>query len=54
LIHAGTHWSARVADALARYRPDAARPRFARSDAALEPALPAQAQLLTSWIIAAA
>ena len=54
LIRAEGDWSARVADALARYRPDVARPRFARSDAALEPALPAQAQLLTSWIIAAA
>ncbi|MEJ0039715.1 MAG: hypothetical protein WDO68_27360 [Gammaproteobacteria bacterium] len=54
LTHAGNNWSARVADALATYRPSAVRPRFARSDAALEPTLPPQAQLLTSWIIAAA
>jgi len=54
LAQAGAQWSARLADALARYRPDPARQRFGRSNAALEPALPAQAQLLTSWIIAAA
>jgi hypothetical protein len=54
LAHAGSQWSGRLADALARYRPDPARQRFGRSNAALEPALPAQAQLLTSWIIAAA
>jgi len=53
LIRAGADWSTRVADALARYRPDTARPRFTRSDSALEPVLPPQAQLLTSWIIAA-
>jgi hypothetical protein len=54
LTHAGQQWSARVADALATYRPDAARSRFGRSHAALEPVLPPGAQLLTSWIIAAA
>jgi len=54
LTHAGQQWSARVADALATYRPDGARARFGRSHAALEPVLPAGAQLLTSWIIAAA
>ena len=54
LRRAGQHWPARIADALATYRPHAARQRLGRSDAALEPALPPGAQLLTSWIIAAA
>jgi hypothetical protein len=54
LTQAGPQWTARIADALAAYRPDAARPRPGRSDAALEPVLPPRAQLLTSWIIAAA
>lgn len=53
LARAGEHWFMHVADALARYRPQPEGPRFARSDAALEPGLPPQAQLLTSWIIAA-
>jgi hypothetical protein len=54
LSQAGRHWPARIADALAAYRPQATRPRFGRSEAALDPALPPQALLLTSWIIAAA
>lgn len=54
LSGAGEQWVPRVADALARYRPQANGPRFGRSDSALEPALPSRAQLLTSWIIAAA
>jgi hypothetical protein len=54
LNQAGRHWPARIADALATYRSRAAHPRFGRSHAALDPALPTQAQLLTSWIIAAA
>jgi hypothetical protein len=54
LSQAGRHWPARIAEALATYRPQAARRRFGRSAAALDPALPPQAQLLTSWIIAAA
>ena len=53
LSDAGQRWNARIADVLATYRPQAARARFGRSEAALEPALPARAQLLTSWIIAA-
>ncbi len=51
---AGQRWNARIADVLATYRPQPTRQRFGRSDAALEPALPPRAQLLTSWIIAAA
>lgn len=54
LTRAGEQWSARIVEALASYRPQVEAPRFGRSDAALEPALPPQAQLLTSWIIAAA
>jgi hypothetical protein len=54
LDRAGPHWHSRIADALAAYQPQAQRPRYTRSDAALEPTLPPQAQLLTSWIIAAA
>lgn len=54
LTRAGEHWPRHIVDALTRYRPQAEGPRFGRSNAALEPALPPQAQLLTSWIIAAA
>jgi hypothetical protein len=54
LARAGEHWSSRIVEALAAYRPQVEAPRFGRSDSALEPALPPQAQLLTSWIIAAA
>jgi hypothetical protein len=54
LKQAGRHWPARIVDALAAWRPQAPRPRFGRSTAALEPALPPHGQLLTSWIIAAA
>ncbi len=54
LTQAERHWPARIADALATYRPQIPRPRFGRSEAALDPALPPQTLLLTSWIIAAA
>jgi hypothetical protein len=54
LTRAGEQWSTRIVDALATYRPQVEAARFGRSDAALEPALPPRAQLLTSWIIAAA
>jgi hypothetical protein len=54
LSQAGQLWPARIADALAAYRPQAPRQRFGRSEAALDPALPPHTELLTSWIIAAA
>jgi hypothetical protein len=53
LARARALWPARVADAIASYR-QTAGVRPGRSDAALEPTLPREAQLLTSWIIAAA
>jgi hypothetical protein len=55
LARARALWPARVADAIAiaSYRQNAGLPRPGRSDAALEPMLPRDAQLLTSWIIAA-
>jgi len=52
LTHAGAQWPALVADALTRHRRTTGPERFGPSDAALEPALPSGAQLLTSWIIA--
>jgi hypothetical protein len=54
LARAGESWPTHIVEALARYRPQGDGARFGRSHAALEPALPPQAQLLTSWIIAAA
>jgi hypothetical protein len=54
LKQAGSRWHTRIADALVEYRPQPAAERFGRSDAALEPDIPPQSQLLTSWIIAAA
>jgi hypothetical protein len=51
---AGWLWPARMAEALAVYRKPAGRGRFGLSDAALSPTLRPGAQLLTSWIIAAA
>jgi hypothetical protein len=54
LSDAGQRWNARIAEVLATYRPPAKRERFGRSDSALEPVLPPRAQLLTSWVIAAA
>lgn len=55
LRRAGPLWPARLADAIATHRESALEPqRVGPSDAALEPALPPGAQLLTSWIIAAA
>jgi hypothetical protein len=53
LSEAGQRWNARIADVLTGYRPQPSSARFGRSESALEPALPAGAQLLTSWIIAA-
>jgi hypothetical protein len=54
LTEAGQRWNARIADVLASYRPQASLARVGRSESALEPVLPPGAQLLTSWIIAAA
>lgn len=46
-------WPARIAEAIETFREQpCVHARFGRSDAALEPALPAGATLLTSWIIA--
>jgi hypothetical protein len=49
---AGPLWPARIADVIANHREQAGSMRFGRSEAALEPSVPAGAQLLTSWIIA--
>ncbi|MGB6449916.1 MAG: hypothetical protein WBE92_04130 [Steroidobacteraceae bacterium] len=54
LTQAGPRWPVRIADAVAAYREQAGRLRPGPSDAALEPILAPGAQLLTSWIIAAA
>jgi hypothetical protein len=54
LRRAGSLWPARIADAITTHRQLARPLSLARSDAALEPVLPPGAQLLTSWIIAAA
>jgi hypothetical protein len=54
LQRAGRLWPARIAEAVASYGPRAGCPRLGPSNASLEPALPPDAQLLTSWIIAAA
>jgi hypothetical protein len=54
LRRAGSLWPARIADAISTHRQLARPLPLARSDAALDPALPPGAQLLTSWIIAAA
>jgi hypothetical protein len=51
---AGPLWPARIAEAIATHAGRAGGERFGPSDAALSPALPTGAQLLTSWIIAAA
>ena len=51
---AGPLWPARIAEAIATHAGKAGSERFGPSDAALSPTLPAGAQLLTSWIIAAA
>lgn len=48
---AGSRWPQRLADSLLATRPVHATPR-GHSLAALEPALPAGATLLTSWVIA--
>ena len=54
LRRAGPLWPARLADAIATHCESAAQQRVGPSDAALEPVLPPGAQLLTSWLIAAA
>lgn len=54
LRRAGSLWPARVADAIATHRQLARPLPLARSDAALDPVMPPDAQLLTSWIIAPA
>jgi hypothetical protein len=51
LTRAGPHWPSRIADALTRH-PQRTGRRYGRSEAALEPSLPAGTRLLTSWIIA--
>lgn len=53
LTRAGPLWPGRIAEAIATHRHRAGTVRPGRSDAALEPTLPRDAQLLTSWIIAA-
>jgi hypothetical protein len=50
---AGMLWPARIVQAIATYAGEDGRERFGRSEAGLHPTLPADAQLLTSWIIAA-
>jgi hypothetical protein len=50
---AGMLWPARIAQAIATYASEDGGERFGRSEAGLHPTLPAGAQLLTSWIIAA-
>ena len=52
LERSGALWPALIAEAFAQDRPGTRRTRVGRSEAALEPALPAGARLLTSWIIA--
>jgi hypothetical protein len=57
LALAGLLWPSRVAQAIvtrASQQSHAVRERLGRSEAALDPPLPPRAQLLTSWIIAAA
>ena len=54
LARAGAAWPAQLAQAMATHHRNPWAPRFGPSLAALEPALPPGAQLLTSWIIAAA
>jgi len=52
LAQAGPRWPARIAAAMTIHRQQARPQRLGPSDAALEPAMPAGARLLTSWIIA--
>lgn len=54
LIRAGPLWPARIAEVLGRPDRFAGRERQGLSEAALSPALPPGASLLTSWIIAGA
>jgi len=54
LRRAGTRWPARLANAMAARSTAPAGRRPGPSLAALQPTLPEGAQLLTSWIIAAA
>jgi hypothetical protein len=53
LVRAGPLWPALIAEAIANHRVSTRGVRAGRSEAALAPALPAGAHLLTSWIIAA-
>ena len=53
LALAGVLWPAHIAEIIATYSSHAARERLGLSEAGLQPTLPAGAQLLTSWIIAA-
>ena len=50
---AGSLWPLRIAQYFATYSSHDVRERFGLSEAALHPALPSGAHLLTSWIIAA-
>ena len=54
LNRAGPLWPSLIADSMATHRERNSRARFGPSSAALAPSLPDGAQLLTSWIIAAA
>jgi hypothetical protein len=53
LVRAGPLWPALIAEVIANHRVPTRGVRAGRSEAALAPALPAGAHLLTSWIIAA-
>jgi hypothetical protein len=54
LTRARSLWPERIAEAIETHRAHpSAQVRFGRSDAALAPALPPGATLLTSWIVAA-
>ncbi len=54
LARAGATWPTQLAQAMATHRRHRWDPRFGPSLASLEPALPPDAQLLSSWIIAPA
>jgi hypothetical protein len=52
LASVGPRWSLRVADSIASYRPQGKSKRVGPTCAGLDPSMPADATLLTSWIIA--
>ncbi|MEO6368733.1 MAG: hypothetical protein ABIP38_12170 [Steroidobacteraceae bacterium] len=54
LARSGADWPTRLAQAMASHRRNRWDPRFGPSLASLEPALPPEAHLLTSWVIAPA